>query len=416
MTARLTRWQFSRHGIYTNLFETWLKRRVNGGNQVSKFDRYVLSQYLLFFGFFSLILVAVFWLNKAVLLFDVLIGDGQSALIFLEITALALPRLVRMVLPMGAFAAVLYFTNRLSNESELIVMQSTGSSPWQLARPAFWFGMVVAAMMMVLTNFLFPASVARLKVREAEIAQNVAARLLNEGTFIHPSKGVTFYIREVGSDGALNDVFLSDRRDADQTTIYTATSAYLVREGDSGARLIMIDGMAQTLSARRETLSLTYFEDFSYDISALIPDTPSGPRSARAIPTLELISDMKTIEAEEGFSRGTLIEELHVRFTRPLNCLAIALLGLSTLLLGGFSRFGLWRQMVGAFALLILLETLRGAVSPPVLSNPGLWPLLYAPPLLAIALSALFLQWAGRRMDPSALFRRRPTVIEDPAQ
>ena len=69
---------------------------------MSRYDRYVLSQFLLFFGFFALVLVAVFWINRAVVLFDRLIGDGQSALVFLEFTALTLPNLIRMVLPMAA--------------------------------------------------------------------------------------------------------------------------------------------------------------------------------------------------------------------------------------------------------------------------------------------------------------------------
>ena len=102
---------------------------------MSRYDRYVLSQLLLFFGFFALVLVAVFWINRAVVLFDRLIGDGQSALVFLEFTALALPNLIRMVLPMAAFAAAIYVINRLNSESELTVMQATGSSPWRMARP-----------------------------------------------------------------------------------------------------------------------------------------------------------------------------------------------------------------------------------------------------------------------------------------
>lgn len=373
---------------------------------MSKFDRYVLSQYLLFFGFFSLILVAVFWLNQAVVLFDVLVGDGQSAFVFIEFTALSMPRLIRMILPMATFAGVIYATNRLSNESELTVMQATGSSPWQMARPALWFGLIVGLAMAVLTNFLLPLSVGRLQVREAEISQNVAARLLTEGTFLHPIDGVTFYIREIGLDGALTDVFLSDRRDPAQPVLYTAARAFLVRE-DSGARLIMVDGMAQVFDPQRQALSVTEFEDFSYDISALIPSGAEGARSYRSIPTLELMANMAAISENENQSLGKLTEELHVRFTRPLNCIAVALIGFSTLLLGGFSRFGLWRQMLGAFGLLVVLETLRGTVSPPVVANPSMWPILYLPPLIGFALSALFLSMAGRPSRLLRLFRRR---------
>ena len=65
----------------------------------------MLSQLLVFFGFFALVLVAVFWINRAVQLVDRLISDGQTALVFLEFTALGLPRLITTVLPIAAFAA-----------------------------------------------------------------------------------------------------------------------------------------------------------------------------------------------------------------------------------------------------------------------------------------------------------------------
>ncbi|MEE3316364.1 MAG: LPS export ABC transporter permease LptF, partial [Pseudomonadota bacterium] len=39
-----------------------------------KFDRYLLSQLTVLFGFFALVLVSVYWVNRAVRLFDRLIG------------------------------------------------------------------------------------------------------------------------------------------------------------------------------------------------------------------------------------------------------------------------------------------------------------------------------------------------------
>ena len=46
---------------------------------MSRFDRYLLSQLLALFGFFSLVLVAIYWVNRAVSLFDQIIGGGQSS-------------------------------------------------------------------------------------------------------------------------------------------------------------------------------------------------------------------------------------------------------------------------------------------------------------------------------------------------
>ena len=105
---------------------------------------------------FSLVLVSVYWINRAVILFDRLIADGQPASLFLEFTALSLPNVIRMVLPMSAFAASVYVTNRLAFEGELVVMQATGYSPWRLARPVVMFGFIVWTFMMVLTQYLVP--------------------------------------------------------------------------------------------------------------------------------------------------------------------------------------------------------------------------------------------------------------------
>ena len=46
-----------------------------------RIDRYLLSQFLTLFGFFALVLVSVYWINRAVSLFEQLISDGQTALV-----------------------------------------------------------------------------------------------------------------------------------------------------------------------------------------------------------------------------------------------------------------------------------------------------------------------------------------------
>jgi len=378
----------------------------SGGIGLSRYDRYVLSQYLLFFGFFALILVAVFWINRAVVLFDRLIGDGQSALVFLEFTALTLPNLIRIVLPMAAFAAAVWVTNRLNSESELTVMQATGFSPWRLARPALAFGLITAAMMSALTHFLLPASINQLEIRETEVSRNVTARLLSEGSFLHPAPGVAFFIREIDPDGTLRDVFLSDRRDPDQSVIYTGAEAFLVRDGDR-ANLIMVDGLAQRLDMNSKTMSTTVFADFSFDIASVLKKNSSNRRSIRSLPTLELLTDRAGITQKDGYSEGHLVEELHLRFARAGICVAVVLIGFSTLLIGGFSRFGVWRQAFFAFTLLILLEVLRGVVSEPVIVNPALWPLIYLPMLIGFGVVALFLQLAARPLAPLLKARRR---------
>ncbi|MBO9436250.1 LPS export ABC transporter permease LptF [Ruegeria sp. R13_0] len=362
---------------------------------MSRFDGYFLRQLLVLFGFFTLVLVGVFWITRSVSLFDRVISGGQSAIVFLEFTALTLPTLIRTVMPMAVFAAAVYATNRLSRESEMTVMLATGSSPWRLARAVVLFGLVTGVMMAAISVFLRPASVEQLEIRQAEVAGDVTAQLLNEGEFLHPADGVTVYIGRIDLDGTLHEVFVSDRRDPANSVSYSSSTAYLVNNA-AGINLVMLDGVALRLDKDGRTLSSTLFQDASYDISALTSTGGMNTRSLEAIPTMELIRDREAIASAEGFSPGELTDELHQRFSWIAICVAVGLVGYATLMLGSFSRFGLWPQILGAFTILVLLEGVRGFVSPVVIDEPGLWIVLYAPAVIGILISCLFLAVAGR--------------------
>ena len=352
---------------------------------MAKFDRYMLSQLLVLFGFFALVLVAVFWINRAVVLFDRLIGDGQSAMVFLEFTALSLPKLITTVLPLAAFAASVYVTNRLNNESELTVMSATGSGPWRLARPVLLYGVITALMMSILSHVLLPTAQAQLNEREADISRNITSRLLKEGTFLHPTNGVTFYTRTIGDDGVLRDVFLSDRRDPLEEITYTASEAYLVRNdtgGQTGTTLIMVDGLAQRLDTENKQLSTAKFQDFSFNITSLVNSDVTKPTSILHMKSHEFFADWDLISEDTGATKGQIAEELHVRFAQALFCVIAAMIGFSTLLLGGFSRLGVWREIIVAFVLLIFIDGLRNTVAAPVLQDADMWPMIYLPSAL----------------------------------
>ncbi|MDQ7071375.1 MAG: LPS export ABC transporter permease LptF [Rhodobacterales bacterium] len=366
---------------------------------MARFDRYMLSQLMVLFGFFALVLVSIYWINQAVRLFDSLIGDGQSAFVFIEFTALTLPNVIRLVLPMSAFAGAVYVTNRLSTESELVVMQATGFSPWRLARPVLIYGIIVGTMMAALTHFLVPASKTQFALRKSEISQNVTAKLLSDGAFLHPSEGITFYIREITPEGALEDMFLSDRSTPGQSVTYTATRAYLVRDGES-TKLVMIDGLVQSYNTRTGRLFNTHFDDFSYDVGGLVGNAKPNLDNIQFASTLDLIRDPQTIADRANVSYGRVMEELHGRFSQPLLCVVAALIGFSTLLVGGFSRFGVWRQIVAALLLLVGVKIIEGIVADPLRSNEDLWFLVYVPSLVGLAISGALLGFAARPRGP----------------
>ncbi|WP_050527732.1 LPS export ABC transporter permease LptF [Pseudorhodobacter aquimaris] len=362
---------------------------------MTRFDRYLLSQFLALFGFFSLVLVLVYWVNRAVGLFDQIIGDGQSALVFLEISLLTLPNVIRVVLPVSAFAAAVYTTNRLTQDGELVVMQATGFSAFRLARPVIYFGLCVTLMLVLLYNVIVPASRTVLSTRTAEISANLTARLLVDGKFMHPTDGITFYIREISDNGELHDVFLTDDRKDSSRTTYTAQRALLVR-GDVEPKLIMFDGMSQSYNLANQRLSVTHFQDFTYDLGGLITAGKVAKRSLDEMSTAELLFPTEAVLAEARTSRAAMLADGHARIAQPFLALATSLIGFAALLLGAFSRFGLWRQIIGAIVLLVVVQMVNNAGSSAAQQSAMMWPLVYLAPLLGVAISGVML-WVAQR-------------------
>lgn len=376
---------------------------------MARFDRYLLSQFLAHFGFFALVLVLVYWVNRAVSLFDQLIASGQSAMVFLEFTTLTLPNVIRIVLPVAAFASVVYTTNRLHSDSELVIVQSTGYSPMRLARPVLYFGLFVGLCASTLAHLLVPMSVGRLADKSVEISENVTARLLTEGTFIHPTTGITFYIREITPEGELRNIFIDDSRDASRQITYTARSALIVRDAGT-PKLLLFNGLAQTLNTATRQLATTRFDDFVYDIGALVPLPTADRRRMEELSTRELLNPTEALTEETGRPREVLLLEGHDRFVQSLLSATAPILGFAVLMLGGFSRFGMWRQIFGAIFALVLVETLDNAVAGAVRRDPALFPMIYLAPAVGLAAAVAILRFAGRtrRRRPARPFTEAP--------
>ena len=72
------------------------------------------------------------------------------------------------------------------------------------------------------------------------------------------------------------------------------------------------------------------------------------------------------------------------------------MLGFATLLIGGYSRFGVWRQVIWAVVALIAVQFLATAAESQVARDAARWPLIYVSPLVG-ALISLFLLWLAAK-------------------
>ncbi|MGU9963728.1 MAG: LptF/LptG family permease, partial [Candidatus Halichondribacter symbioticus] len=79
-------------------------------------DRYILKQLFFPFIFFLLVFAGILWFNRSLSILDFIAKNRQPAVIFLELCAYLLPQAIDLALPISAFAASAFVTNRLLGE------------------------------------------------------------------------------------------------------------------------------------------------------------------------------------------------------------------------------------------------------------------------------------------------------------
>ena len=80
-------------------------------------------------------LTLIVWMTTALRQISLVTDQGQSLLIFLKITLLAMPNLIAIVAPVALLISALHSLNRLSGDSELIVLSASGSTVWRVMKP-----------------------------------------------------------------------------------------------------------------------------------------------------------------------------------------------------------------------------------------------------------------------------------------
>ncbi|MEO0904597.1 MAG: LptF/LptG family permease, partial [Pseudomonadota bacterium] len=229
------------------------------------------------------------------------------------------------------------------------------------------------------------------------------------GQFLEPINGVTFYIREITPAGELLDIFLSDTRAEREQITYTATKAFLVRDNDT-TQLVMLDGMVQTLRNEDQRLFTTTFDDFAYNISSLMGEQRSRGRKDSHLFTWELLNPTQALQDETGRDAARLISRGHDRFSQSILGIVAALLGFSALMVGTYSRFGVWKQIIGAIFLIIVVKAVETTGLRIARSDPQLWMVAYMQSAVGFVMIWFLLFWAGRPY----LFKRRVKEVAAP--
>ncbi|TRO91472.1 LptF/LptG family permease [Glycocaulis profundi] len=323
---------------------------------------------------------------------DLIADRGETALVFLWVTILALPQVMALLLPIAVFIACAIAANRLTSDSELTVVAAAGMSRRQRLGPFMRLGVYALLANLAINLFVQPAAYREMRRAVFEIRTDVAASFMRPGEFVPLGAGTTFYARTISDTGLMSDVFIEDGRG--ETAIAYSARRGMITATERGPVMLLENGIASQIGEGGAMASLA-FERYEFDLGAFIDLTAafSFKESDKYLPELLDPSPADIVRAR---GEGNLYAEGHYRLSAPLYNLAFALIAVSAYLGAAHRRTGYGRQLVIAGACAMLLRLGGFAAQAAATNSPELNTLQYALPILGIAGAWIVIHKPGR--------------------
>jgi lipopolysaccharide export system permease protein len=335
-------------------------------------NRYIVRGTL---GAFLLVLVtltAIIWVTQALRDIDLMTNQGQTILVFVGLTGLIIPLLVLVIAPIALVIAVAHMLNKLSSDSEIIVMNASGMSPWLLFRGFLTVAIIVSIGVTALSAYFAPKGLRMLREWLTAVQTNVMTTIVQPGRFISLQQGVTFYMRERRPDGQLLGIFIDDQRNPAERVTVLAESGEVV-DNDTGTFLVLQKGDVQRYQPGRSDPAIVRFDRYAFDLSQFSVGPRSITYSIRERYLWQLLfpdpTDQLYIEQP-----GQYRAELHDRMVAPLYPLAFVVIAYAFLGAPRTNRQSRTMSVLGAIGGVALVRlvgfaaTVLGATMPWLLS------------------------------------------------
>ncbi len=329
-------------------------------------------------------LMSIIWLFNAIRALEFIVNRGAGLSDFLLMSVASMPLWLFITVPISGFIAINWVFNRLLADRELLVMQTVGLSPMQLAKAPIALGIILTSFLALNSAFILPTSFGVYKDLQFKLRNNIPDILLRDGVFIDVVDGMTMLIGRRDDNNVMHDIFIYDARIDDRIITMTAENAQFLKNAPMPT-LVLQNGERSENNPAGKNGAVLFFETHSLKIQR----STDGPVERGYVDMNEdsifsLLSLEKARSADDFTKRYA---EGQYRIASPFLGLALCLLSV-TIILRGQIRRDLWgRRAVtnisACLAVIIGIVLARGLAS----NNNEMWPLIHASVIIPIVIS-----------------------------
>src|SRR4051812_1918040 len=211
-------------------------------------DRYMLRQVLPTLLITLFIAAVILSMDRLMRLLDIAVGNGVSTLVVFQMLFNLIPNYIGLALPVGLFLGVLLAFRKLSMQSELDAINSSGVGIVRLIRPAVALAVLMMTLNLLLTGYVQPLAFYAYRAILFNITSGVIEQGIGEGVFMNLPNGYTLRVEQSRSGGReLYGVFAHKRDPDGKITTLTAKHGELLTGGlDGNVSLELYDGHLST--------------------------------------------------------------------------------------------------------------------------------------------------------------------------
>lgn len=308
-------------------------------------DKYLIGEFALYM--VSGVSIVIIFLMVNTILFQMLefIIEKQVPFgIFMKILFYQLPAYAVMALPMATLFATLISISRMSKDSEIDVIRTSGIGVGRIMAPMLVAGVIVSACGWVLLQKVVPISNNKsAKLWRQFYLSDVMSKPISN-IFFKGKNDKTFYIKHYDpASSTVNGIMIYDTKSGTYPQLTTSP------RGDwKGKDLIIRDGVIHHLNEKGHLDYEAAFDTITINVERQMEEIFGEQKSPQEM-TMEELKDKIQLFKKSGIDTKKWETDMHSKISIPVACLILVMMGVPLSI-----RTGRSGMMVGV-ALAVLL-------------------------------------------------------------
>lgn len=294
--------------------------------RVRVLDRYVFLEIAKVFSLGILIFMTILILEKIHFLSELILNNSVPAATVIRLLTYISPEFLSVTVPLSVLLATIMTFSRFSADNEITAMRACGISIPRLLYPV----VVLSGIACLLTAFftLYAQHRGNFQFRKevVTIMKSAANYTLKERVFNDDFQDLVIYIGEKPSNSRMfRNIFISD---ATQEHPRVITAKEGIIEYDPKTDRLLFHMREGSVHVRQSVVDyrVIYFSDYNLVLKAGSSEVSEFVKAPREMSLGEILERIRE-EASSGQPANPEKVELHKKFSLPVSCLVMGLLG-----------------------------------------------------------------------------------------